>query len=273
MSKLSELKPSDKELVRDLLKRAGIRVEMTRYFLSKCAFTQDKIVVLNFWYEKQITQRGENIIIRLNWLPTASKPGSYRDRTVRDAIKLAYENNLKIRIIVLDGDTEPECKVKKRSLDPITWSVESYNEETGKCVLVRDGDATGGSKIKQESAIDDLDDVPEGSDVPDRAKKNVTQVVIKRDNRLRAYVLKRARGRCEYCNGLGFLMENDKHYLEAHHIIALSNSGKDTVDNVIALCPQHHRQAHYGADAESIEKEFMNILKMLNRKNIRGKAL
>ena len=64
---------------------------------------------------------------------------------------------------------------------------------------------------------------------------------------------------------MGFLMENGRHYLEAHHIIALSNSGKDTVDNVIALCPQHHRQAHYGADAESIEEEFINILQKQNK--------
>jgi 5-methylcytosine-specific restriction protein A len=55
--------------------------------------------------------------------------------------------------------------------------------------------------------------------------------------------------------------------LEAHHIIALCDSGRDTVDNVIALCPQHHRQAHYGKDAESLESEFIKILEKLNSKS------
>jgi hypothetical protein len=53
MSKLSELdpelEPKKLELVRVLLKRAGIKVKENRYFLSKCAFVQNDIVVLNKW--------------------------------------------------------------------------------------------------------------------------------------------------------------------------------------------------------------------------------
>ncbi len=266
MAKLFDLKPQKKERVCDLLERAGIKVKENRYFLSKCAFVQDDIVVLNYWYEKQIMPEGENIIIHQR-LPTTSERVSARAKSVLDAIKLAYEKNLKIRIIVLDGEMAiKRCKVHKRSLDSLPWSVKTYNEKTGECVLMRDMHAANGSRIENESAIDDLADVPEGSAVPDRAKKVVTQVIIKRDNNVRAYVLKRANGRCEYCNDQGFLMENGRFYVEAHHVIALSDSGCDTVDNVIALCPNHHRQAHFAKDAESLESEFIKILRKLNRK-------
>ena len=112
-----------------------------------------------------------------------------------------------------------------------------------------------------ENALDDLSDVPEGSRLPDRA--TVITNVIKRDNRVRAYVLERANGRCEFCHVQGFLTVDGGYYLEAHHIISLCDSGCDTVENVIALCPQHHRQAHFGVDAESLETEFVNILKKL----------
>ena len=112
-----------------------------------------------------------------------------------------------------------------------------------------------------ENALDDLSDAPEGSQLPDRA--TVITNVIKRDNRVRAYVLERAKGRCEFCHVQGFLTANGEYYLEAHHIISLCDSGRDTVENVIALCPQHHRQAHYGVDAESLETEFINILRKL----------
>jgi hypothetical protein len=57
MPMLSELKPKEKERVGDLLKRAGITVQNNRHFLSKCAFIQGEIVVLNFWYENQIKQQ------------------------------------------------------------------------------------------------------------------------------------------------------------------------------------------------------------------------
>ena len=45
-------------------------------------------------------------------------------------------------------------------------------------------------------------------------------------------------------------------YVEAHHVLALSARGPDTIANVIALCAKHHREAHYGRNAEALESEF-----------------
>ena len=55
-------------------------------------------------------------------------------------------------------------------------------------------------------------------------------------------------------------MKNGQRYIEAHHIIALNASGPDTPENVIGLCPKHHREAHYGDGAEALEEEFLKIL-------------
>jgi 5-methylcytosine-specific restriction protein A len=63
---------------------------------------------------------------------------------------------------------------------------------------------------------------------------------------------------------LGFLLPDGSHYLEAHHIITLAKQGPDTVDNVIALCPSDHREAHYGKKAIVMENEMIEIIK--NRK-------
>jgi predicted HNH restriction endonuclease len=208
MSKLSELKPEKKERVCDLLERAGIKVPINknRFFMSLPAFNQPKIVVINFWYEKQIKQQGENIIVKWH-LPTTTKEASPRMQRVHDAIKSAIEKNLKIRIIVLDGEMATKgSKVFKRSLDPMAWSVKTYNEKTGKCVLMRDVYADNVSTIKKESAVDDLSDAPEGNSSPDRAKR-ITQV-IERDPRVRAFVIKRAKGKCEHCGVQGFTTTN-----------------------------------------------------------------
>jgi 5-methylcytosine-specific restriction protein A len=255
---LSELKPKKKERVCDLLERAGIKVprNKNRFFLSLPAFNQPKIVVLNFWYENQIKQQGENIIVQWH-LPTTSKEASPRMQRVHDAIKSAIKKKSKIRIIILYGNPAPKgSKVSKRSLDSAIWQVTDHNQETGVCTLTRGAE--------MENALDDLSVPPEGNSFPDRAK--VVIQVIKRDNRVRIHAIKRAKGKCEYCNTQGFPTINGSFYLEAHHIIALCDSGRDTVDNVIALCPQHHRQAHYGADAESLEAQFVVILNGLNKR-------
>ncbi len=102
----------------------------------------------------------------------------------------------------------------------------------------------------QGNAVDDL-----GSDAPDRAKSEGWS--YPRDPGVRNAVILRARGRCEYCDELGFLKKNGSRYLEAHHIIALANEGADRITNVIALCPSDHRRAHFGQDAEVLEKAMM----------------
>ena len=109
------------------------------------------------------------------------------------------------------------------------------------------------------SAIDDLGTpLPEGLRNPDRAAS--IQYTFKRDPEVRRFVVSRANGCCEYCGWEGFLMGNGRGYIEAHHIIALSEQGPDTTENVIGLCPNCHREAHYGVDAESLEEKFLEIL-------------
>jgi hypothetical protein len=254
MAKLSEIEPKKKERVFDLLKQAGIKVpkKPSQGYCSKWAHIQPgKVVVLNFWHGSTIKQHGKKIMIKRNLLTTGPK----RWRDVQEAVKLAIKDKLPIRIIVLQGKPR-EGRVDKRSLDSAIWHVTAYNQKTGDCTLTR------GAEL--ENAIDDLSVAPEGNRFPDRA--NVSVQVIKRDNRVREHAIKRAKGKCEYCKVRGFLTTNGGFYVEAHHIIALSDSGRDTIDNVIALCPQHHRQAHYGKDAESLESEFIKILKKLNGK-------
>lgn len=63
-----------------------------------------------------------------------------------------------------------------------------------------------------------------------------------------AEVLDRANGKCECCNSPApFVRAADgTPYLEVHHIDFLADGGEDTVANAEALCPNCHRQKHYG---------------------------
>ena len=63
-----------------------------------------------------------------------------------------------------------------------------------------------------------------------------------------AEVLSRANGVCEGCKmDAPFLKKKDNTpYLEVHHKVQLANGGHDTVKNAIALCPNCHREMHFG---------------------------
>ncbi|NLO71758.1 MAG: HNH endonuclease [Porphyromonadaceae bacterium] len=83
---------------------------------------------------------------------------------------------------------------------------------------------------------------------PKPTKTIVKQTIFNRNQYVIAEVLYRAKGICERCKkSAPFLRDNDNSpYLEVHHKIPLAEGGDDTVENAIALCPNCHKQAHYG---------------------------
>jgi predicted HNH restriction endonuclease len=59
-------------------------------------------------------------------------------------------------------------------------------------------------------------------------------------------------------SGLSFVA---RRYLETHHVIFLAHDGADKPTNVIALCPNDHREAHFGKRSAGIEAEMILKLK------------
>lgn len=84
---------------------------------------------------------------------------------------------------------------------------------------------------------------------PQKPEKVIsTSVSFRRNPDVVAEVLARANGICEQCNKPApFNRKKDNTpYLEVHHKQRLADDGDDTVENAIALCPNCHRQAHFG---------------------------
>ena len=78
----------------------------------------------------------------------------------------------------------------------------------------------------------------------------VTQVYV-RNTDVIVEILGRANGQCEKCRKAApFRRRKDgAPYLEVHHKKQLANGGEDTVENAIALCPNCHREQHFGVRA------------------------
>ena len=108
------------------------------------------------------------------------------------------------------------------------------------------------------SAIRDLDPIEVGNDDPEYRRRMAGSYV--RDQAVRQAVLARAKGICEFCGGRGFETRSGGAFLETHHVISLSQQGADKVTNVIALCPNDHRRAHFGSDWQRLQDQFLQIL-------------
>jgi len=79
-------------------------------------------------------------------------------------------------------------------------------------------------------------------------KISVSATVYQRNQHVVAERLNTANGICERCDKKApFLRSKDKTpYLEVHHKKQLSQGGLDVLENTIALCPNCHRELHFG---------------------------
>lgn len=85
--------------------------------------------------------------------------------------------------------------------------------------------------------------IPVGQAKPARVGCMVDQ--IKRDPAVKAWVLEFANGRCELCEQKApFKDDDNRPFLELHHVRPLGDGGPDTITNAVALCPNCHRACH-----------------------------
>lgn len=68
-----------------------------------------------------------------------------------------------------------------------------------------------------------------------------------------AEVLDLAQGQCQECGkSAPFARKSDgSPYLEVHHRVRLADGGEDTIENAVALCPNCHRELHFGRRLEA----------------------
>lgn len=283
MGQLEDLNPTEKIRVIDLVKEAGLDVSDWANFKRgpkwaaanpkycyEWSFVQPgRVVVVNLWHAN-LRERRDTVIWSADpraWFRKSSivVKAVWRKRAenLERAIEIAARDGLPIRAIVNDGTmrqaADPKAKastVQRRLMDPLPWAVTFYDQKTGKCTLTRGAIARGSA---------DQFDVPQDSDELVARVENSSSVFV-RAPALRAAALRRANGRCEFCLRPGFTMADGKVFLETHHVIPLSEGGRDSADNVAAVCPNHHREAHHGSRAATIREALLSRLRRPSRR-------
>lgn len=93
-----------------------------------------------------------------------------------------------------------------------------------------------------------------------------TRKVYRRNAGVKAYVLRRAEGRCEGCElPAPFKMRDGNPYLEPHHIRRLADEGPDHPMWVAALCPNCHRRVHHGEDGTAFNEQIAQKIQKLEQ--------
>ena len=270
----SELKPKTMSRVIDLVEKAGLDVSdwpnykaggsnpgaNPKYCYEWALEQPGKLVVCNLWYEnmREVSGNIEQHIVLADTPAHTERNPTRRARRSRMAALLAVAalQQLQIRVIVLDGKARAtsqknRAEVKYRELDPEPWHVIKADNISGVYILRR-GDQLSGFLDQFELTLP-----PNGPN----STSTVAATVRSRSRYVRLFALKRSCGNCEYCGEIGFKFSDERIYLETHHVIPLSKGGLDSWTNVVALCANHHREAHHGANAEGIAEFLTNKLR------------
>lgn len=82
-----------------------------------------------------------------------------------------------------------------------------------------------------------------------------------RSQAIKSYALLRSKGKCECCgNSAPFLNKKNEPFLEVHHLTRISDGGPDHPRWVAALCPNCHREAHYGKQSKHLYNRLNSYL-------------
>lgn len=104
---------------------------------------------------------------------------------------------------------------------------------------------------------------PLGNLRPVAVSSSMTQ--FQRNPAVKAWILQQANGQCEACGQIApFNGSDGEPFLEVHHLRQLADQGSDTVSNAVALCPNCHREAHYGENSKAlIDRLYQRIMRLV----------
>jgi len=140
-------------------------------------------------------------------------------------------------------DTERQLDINGQDREAIVFTL----------VPLRETDLEDNDLMTQAAPLSDLATLRAkamaAAALPKSKQGSAPATVYERSRDVRDYVLARADGVCEGCDGEApFQTTSGRPFLEAHHIRRLSDGGPDNPRFMAGVCPNCHRRAHYATD-------------------------
>jgi hypothetical protein len=222
---------------------------------------------------------GPDAPAQLRWINTDRKSHDWKVKIFqhdKSGLQLAIYDRKKIFVLFehdVDGVAGTKRLPKRPKSDALTVGTSKFGSLTGSCYEVDDLASLGKlvakyfelesmpvpevSTLCLEFDIELLKSLADSvearrSRLATASKKprkiKATTTVFVRNPDVVAEVLLRANGICEGCGSPAPFKRRStgSPFLEVHHRTPLVEGGDDTVENAIALCPNCHRQCHYG---------------------------
>ncbi len=234
----------------DVIDRAIQREDASGFFIEKKRWAGAE----KFW--RQALAEGKQLLLLL-------ADASYIDGVIAiaiiDEIELLKEGGSKISFYFPQYLTEFQALSKLRLLSSEQPLSDGYIRPYALCVtpdfaykyaedLVSSIEASRREGLVEEFLDENKSSnslPPRGVSKPNKIKTLTTQ--YERDALVREWVLNNASGICECCKQKApFISDTGLPFLEVHHLRQLSEAGSDKISNAVALCPNCHRELHYG---------------------------
>jgi len=272
MTTLQDLKPTKKQTVTEITQRLGISMK-SQY---DWCFSDSKNGphLLNVWHDNLIEEEGEIYFIddSAEWADsnreTAVSVQINRASAVTSLILTAYYTKQPLHVAILSGvrkliNLRETSEARQRELDDVLWYPHHKGDE-GRIRVIRGkpqpADFDPNAELLQNIEVKPYLELV----LPKRIDRKGTATFERDSEVIKLAKLRAADGCCELCGQEGFRTANGGYYLEGHHVIPLNCGGIDDVRNVVAICADDHRRAHYGDDRHAIRERM--IWEILDKK-------
>jgi len=230
-----------------------------------------EVVVLNLWFDHMSVKDGaiiqtHNQRARSEGPSASNKERIWKARAARmdEAIRTAYDDGLPVRVIVCSGSMRTEdtpdataSKVAKRLLDPVAWSVTTYDSSTGQCVITRGAIPQIHLNSFQDVELEGF----EGESKPAFVLHRRREQKLRRRKIEIAMAANKGRLVCEVPNcGFDFVErygQLGQGYAQVHHKIPISSAPakgmKVALGDLAIVCANCHVMIHYRGSCRPLQ--------------------
>jgi hypothetical protein len=169
-----------------------------------------------------------------------------------------------------DEGEEPETLLTLLD-EEVTVEVQAATEEEAVAkIQERLQELTGDPELAFDSPVNRREAEPEEippeiakleENLEPRRKSRVVERGYERNHKLVGLTKRRAGYRCEVkgCTVELFVKPDGHRYVEVHHLIMMAEGGPDTLENMVCLCPNHHRELHYGENKKRLKRQLQTL--------------
>lgn len=197
---------------------------------------------------KALFQSSQGIQCKSDRLNRPQGPTVDTSRRIGSALKRSLGLDVRYGMSVVGRSGGRDRWVMQRSFRAALEQLRWFDSPTGDELRALDEELEGRLAVVRAASASEIAARLAAAETRTPVRITVSTVAFVRDEYVVHATLSRANGRCERCKTLAPFRRarDDTPYLEVHHIRRLSDGGKDALSNAEALCPNCHRQRHYG---------------------------